>query len=106
MSDAEIITGKVRSPDGLKGSVTNEASVVGSVQSVASIKATKIAVGEFYDKIDFFDGDYDVTPKAYEQTILETKGLCMKDNVVILEVPYFETSNLQNGYTVYIGSEV
>ncbi len=106
MSNAEIITGKVHSVSTIKGSITNRASVVGSVQSVASVKAAKIAVGEFYDKIDFFDGDYMVTPKAYEQTVLETDGLCMKDNVIILEVPYFETSNLQNGYTVYIGSEV
>lgn len=88
------------------GKIRNEAQVIGRVQVADSIKTAGVAVGEFYDDIVYYDGDYVVTPKAYEQTVLETDGLYMRDNVVVLEVPYFETSNLQNGYTVYIGSEV
>lgn len=88
------------------GKIRNEAQVIGRVQVADSIKTAGVAVGEFYDNIDYYDGDYVVKPKAYEQTVLETDGLCMRDNVVVLEVPYFETSNIQNGYTVYIGSEV
>ena len=88
------------------GKIRNEAQVIGRVQVADSIKTAGVAVGEFYDDIVYYDGDYVVKPKAYEQTVLETDGLYMRDNVVVLEVPYFETSNLQNGYTVYIGSEV
>lgn len=88
------------------GKIRNEAQVIGRVQVVDSIKTAGVAVGEFYDDIVYYDGDYVVKPKAYEQTVLETDGLYMRDNVVVLEVPYFETSNIQNGYTVYIGSEV
>lgn len=88
------------------GKIRNEAQVIGRVQVADSIKTAGVAVGEFYDDIEYYDGDYIVTPKAYDQTVLETDGLYMRDNVVVLEVPYFETSNLQNGYTVYIGSEV
>lgn len=88
------------------GKIRNEAQVIGRVQVADSIKTAGVAVGEFYDDIVYYDGDYVVTPKAYDQTVLETDGLYMRDNVVVLEVPYFETSNLQNGYTVYIGSEV
>lgn len=88
------------------GKIRNEAQVIGRVQVADSIKTAGVAVGEFYDDIVYYDGDYIVTPKAYDQTVLETDGLYMRDNVVVLEVPYFETSNIQNGYTVYIGSEV
>lgn len=88
------------------GNIRNEAQIIGRVQAVNGIKTASIAIGEFHDRMEFYDGDYIVTPKAHEQTVLETEGLCMKDNVVVLEVPYFETSNIQNGYTVYIGSEV
>lgn len=88
------------------GKIRNEAQVIGRVQVADSIKTAGVAVGEFYDDIVYYDGDYVVTPKAYDQTVLETDGLYMRDNVVVLEVPYFETSNIQNGYTVYIGSEV
>lgn len=88
------------------GKIRNEAQVIGRVQVADSIKTAGVAVGEFYDDIVYYDGDYVVTPKANDQTVLETDGLYMRDNVVVLEVPYFETSNLQNGYTVYIGSEV
>lgn len=53
-----------------------------------------------------YTGDYSVIPKAHKETILETKGLTMTDNVVVLKIPYYETSNVRDGYTVYIGSEV
>lgn len=54
----------------------------------------------------YYTGDYTVTPKAHEQTTLETQGLVMTGDVVVLEIPYYETSNVHNGYTVYIGGEV
>ena len=52
-----------------------------------------------------YDGDYVVIPKAYDDQILETKNLLMKDDVTVKRVPYFETTN-PDGRTVYIASEV
>lgn len=52
-----------------------------------------------------YDGEYVVTPKAHESTILETKYKTMADDVTVLKVPYYETSNI-TGETVYIASEV
>lgn len=101
-----VIIGKVNSVSYLNGKISNKALIVGHIQAASSVKAVRVDVGEFYDRIDFYDGDYTVTPKAHEQIVLNTNGLCMKDNVVVLEVPYYETSNLQNGYTAYIGNEV
>ncbi len=55
---------------------------------------------------DYYDGDYVVTPKAHSETVLETTEKIMRDNVVVLKVPYYETSNLIGGYTAYIAGEV
>ena len=50
----------------------------------------------------YYEGDYIVTPKPFDETVLDTSGLKMYKDVTILEIPYFETSN-ESGYTIYIG---
>lgn len=52
-----------------------------------------------------YEGTYEITPLANEQTTLLTAQKFMTDNVTVKEIPYFETSN-QSGSTVYIGTEV
>ena len=52
-----------------------------------------------------YTGEYTVTPKAHDQTVLPTKRKQMLDDVTVLEVPYYETSN-ESGVTVYIAQEV
>lgn len=52
-----------------------------------------------------YTGEYTVTPKAHEQTVLQTKRKLMLNDVTVLEVPYFETSNI-SGTTVYIAEEI
>ena len=59
----------------------------------------KIAVPEVYE------GEYIVTPKAHESQTLETANKLLEENVLVLDVPYFQTSN-EYGDTVYIASEV
>lgn len=49
-----------------------------------------------------YEGDYSVTPKFIQQT-LETNGLLMKDDVVVLDIPVSITENLSGGNTVVIG---
>lgn len=52
-------------------------------------------------KPEHYQGAYNVTP-AIEPITLETKDKVMTDNVIIHEIPYFETSN-DTGTTVIIG---
>lgn len=52
-----------------------------------------------------YKGDYIVAPKPFSSTTLETRGRTLSDDVTVLEIPYFETSNV-SGLTIYIGSEV
>lgn len=49
-----------------------------------------------------YDGDYEVTPRATQQ-VLSTKDKFLKQDVIVNEIPYIETSNPQNGTTVTIG---
>lgn len=57
-----------------------------------------------YASGDAYEGEYTVTPKVTSQT-LPTAHKLMAQDVTVLEIPYFETSNV-TGYTVYIGNEV
>ncbi len=52
-----------------------------------------------------FDGPYEVTPRAHNEVLLETKNLRMTDDVTVRKIPYYEVGNL-TGETVYIGGEV
>lgn len=57
------------------------------------------------NQISSFDGDYTITPKAHSEQELECQGFVMRENVLVLKVPYWETSNLQDGLTVYIAED-
>lgn len=52
-----------------------------------------------------YTGEYVVTPLAHEQTVLETSGKRMADDVTVRKVPYYEVSNL-TGKTVYIANTI
>lgn len=54
--------------------------------------------------VDKYEGDYIITPLAYESQILETKQKLCTENIVVKEVPKWETSNQSGGYTVYIAN--
>lgn len=73
-------------------------NVVNVPVTVGSI--IKVSGGEHYL------GPYEVIPLAYDETVLETKDLVMDENVTVLQIPYYETSNLSGGYTVFIAGEV
>ena len=53
----------------------------------------------------WYDGETEVTPKAYSEVVLDTDGKVMPSDVTVFRVPYYETSN-PTGLTVYIASEV
>ena len=57
------------------------------------------------DAIPEYEGSYIVIPDTQSQT-LETKDKKMTDDVLVREIPYYETSNPQNGLTVYIANSL
>lgn len=50
-----------------------------------------------------YTGNYEVTPKVGEETILATKGKRMTDNITVSEIPIAEVSNSAGGKTITIG---
>lgn len=59
----------------------------------------------YLNNYNYYKGEYDITPLAFQQQKLETKDKILKENVIVKEVPFFEVSNVE-GTTVYIGMEV
>lgn len=56
--------------------------------------------------LELYGGPYEVTPKAWEEQVLQTDGKLMADDVTVFKVPYYETINLFDGKTAYIAEEV
>ena len=88
------ITCNINSLFQVNGSITTAQAVTASLQ-IPDIVHTA-----------FYDGQYEIEPKAHTTITLNTNGKTLLNNVVIKKIPYFETSNLSSGYTVYIASEV
>lgn len=61
-------------------------------------------VGGIGDKLPYYMGAYEVTPRKVEQ-ILSTKNKSMSDNVTVFQIPYVEVSNIGGGLTATIGIE-
>ena len=56
---------------------------------------------------EMYTGDTTVIPSTSESDqILRTKNKVMVENVTIKPIPFFETSNDEDGVTVYIGDTV
>lgn len=53
-----------------------------------------------------YDGDYNVTPLAFQEVTLKTKDKKLIEDIVVKEIPYYETTNLSGGNTVYIAGQI
>lgn len=112
IQDASRITGRLAAADGINGCLSCVSAVTGTLSGASRIEGG-LSAGAIRGAVsvpetlggDYYDGDYVITPKAGEGTVLGTAGLTMRDDVTVLRIPYYETSN-PKGYTVYIGGEV
>ena len=52
-----------------------------------------------------YEGEYEITPKTYDEQILPTKNKKMVDNLKVKKIPQYEVSNSAEGYTLIIGEE-
>ena len=94
ISSSESLIGKINPTESISGKVEKPSDMSGEI----NINPEK--------DIPTYDGNYIVIPKAYKEQILETKEKMMEDNVVVKKIPYYETSNVDGGETVYIAGEV
>lgn len=83
-----------------------------SILPIATISGTLSEIphlnGALSNNIPYqtYTGPYEVIPKAFESQTLETKDQILSENISVLEIPFYVTSNESNGKTIYIGGEV
>lgn len=51
-----------------------------------------------------YEGEYEVTPKTYDEQVLPTRNKRMINNLTVKKIPQYEVSN-DSGYTLIIGDE-
>lgn len=54
---------------------------------------------------DQYTGEYQVIPKAFDSQTLDTANKLLEEDIVVSEVPYYETANEADGVTSYIARE-
>lgn len=82
--------------------VRDRGKINGTVMARHTIRAQVTPSDFVIGDLPYYTGEYTVTPSLDAQ-ILDTQGKAMRDDVVVLEIPYYETSNPQGGYTAIIG---
>ena len=85
----------------LIGTIRSEISITGKLKT-EDVVSGKIQLS---GNLSIYNGDYTVTPSVEEQT-LKTANKKMLEDVTVKKIPFYETSNLSGGNTVYIGNEV
>lgn len=55
---------------------------------------------------EIYEGAYTVHSEAHAVQTLPTANKKLTKNITVEKIPYFETTNLSDGITAYIGSEV
>lgn len=82
----------------INGALSPIGKVVGNVSGGGKVSGEVQSAGT---PMHYYDGPYDVIPRA-EMQILETATKLMRDNVTVEEIPYTEVTNLSGGLTVSI----
>lgn len=86
----------------LKAVVSNTVSLIGKLNPTNKLQGI-LTIPYVVDTINPYIGEYEIVPKIDSQ-IMRTKNKKMEDDVTVLAIPYYETSNL-TGKTVYIGGD-
>lgn len=92
--------------DKITGNISPIKTISGNIKADKSISGNityGIGKGE---TIPLYEGDYEVLPLAFEETVLPTKDKKLIEDIVVKEIPYYETSNTSGGNTVYIAGHV
>lgn len=88
----------------LTGWLTGTECISGTLSPIETL-CGEIVVPQYLN-VEMYPGPYVVTPRAFNPVELETQDKFMTDNVLVLKVPYYETTNLFDGKTAYIAEEI
>ena len=82
------------------GTLTQQGTLHGKITGMGTLTG-RITGGAY--STSPFEGPYEVTPLAGQQTVMATTGKSMTDDVTVLAIPITRTLNAAGGYTVTIG---
>ena len=86
----------------LRGCISGKGELNGKLTKIGGLSG-KLSIDINHN---VYSGTYEVTPSAVAEKTLPTADKILKNDVVIHKIPYYETSNHQDGLTVYIAEEV
>ena len=86
----------------IKGTVSGSARIGGGISARSGLKGF---IGKGKSEAPVYTGEYEVTPKTYEESVLPTKNKRLTDNVSVKKIPQYEVSNQSGGETLIIGDE-
>ena len=93
----------------LKGLIVHKAGLFGRLEKTKDIRGyIGCGIKRVNERLpeEEYKGSYEAVSRPFKDSYLETKNKRLKDNIHVKEIPYYETSNLSDGVTVYIGSDV
>lgn len=93
MAVPEVISGKLSDVGTLKivsGRLSGTSTLCGGVSIPTVIHN------------EYYDGETTVVPSDYDK-VLHTNGKTMRDDVTVVAIPFFRTTNVSGGDTIYIG---
>ena len=89
----------------ITGVISAQKSLRGNIEAHGALSGT-VALPKVVDYGgEVYEGEYIITPETDSQT-LPTARKRMQDDLTVLAIPYYETTNETGGNTVYIGMEV
>ena len=91
----------IKAFESLSGHISGGCTLSGTLSCNGSLSG-KISIPTNFDR---YNGDYEVVPNAFNAQTLPTANKLLTQDVVVKKVPYYETSNIQQGITVYIAGE-
>lgn len=92
IDQAGSITGNLNPSQQIKGNLNQSQQVKGKIQFPHIIPP------------DVYDGETVIVPSSFSDKELETRGKMVKTDIVVKQIPYYETAN-ETGKTIYIGNE-
>lgn len=98
----EIISSNISNIQQVTGEIQNInlQSLSGNIITLPAISG-QLSIGK--SDYPIYRGVYQVTPLAGLDIMLQTSNKLMQQDVIVNEIPYYQTSNLSGGYTVIIG---
>ena len=101
VSEPDQITANINIDGTITGTVSNKLLVSASISEANKVTAN-LNFPEVVINSNIYDGEYVITPSTDTDQVLETKHTYLDDNVTVLKIPTYETSN-EVGISFIIG---